>query len=169
MAKPKNIFMKKMSLLLAIISSISLFSQEIITKEIFTLQTKEKNSKTILFSSQERSQDFYYIIKAKNETSKDFSKCKWLSRLSVGDFMYFLDALASIEEGSTFECSLFLLKYKNNKLNIKFNKTKCTSEHKTHYFQKSCNRSLNFVLYESQIKDIINKLQENLDNHLVKK
>ena len=83
--------------------------------------------------------------------------------------MYFLDALTSIEEGSTFECSLFVLRYKTNKLMIKFNKTKCTSEHKTHYFQKSCNRSLNFVLHKNQIIEVVNILQNNLEKHFVKK
>ena len=160
--------MKSLLLPLAIFSSVVLFAQEV-TKDILSINTREKNAKTILFESQTTNQDSYYTIKARNETSKDFSKCKWSSRFSENEFKYFVDELTNIELGSTFECSLFKLRYKNEKINIKFNNTKCTSEHRTFYFQESCNRSLTFVLYKNQLESVTTRLNNAIDEQLAKK
>jgi hypothetical protein len=161
--------MKSLLLPLAIFSSALLFAQEVITKDIIRINTKEKNAKTILFVSHTTNQDSYYIINASNETSKDFSKCKWTSRLSENEFKYFVDELTNIELGSTFECSLFKLRYKKEKINIKFNNTKCISEHKTFYFQESCNRALTFVLYKNQLESVNTRLNNVIDEQLAKK
>lgn len=161
--------MKALLLSSSILISTFLIAQDVIKHEIFTIKTTEKNAKTILFESETSKQDSYYVIKAKNETSKDFGKCKWISRLSVSEFKYFLDVLTNIEGGTTFESSLFNVKYKNNKINVKFNNTKCTSEHRIYYFQESCNRSLTFVLYQNQFLEMINGLNNAMNEEIVKK
>ena len=44
------------------------------------------------------------------------------------------------------------------KIKVKFKKTKCISDHKVFYFQESCNRSLNFIIYQQQIEGILGEL-----------
>jgi len=162
--------MKSLLLLfLSIFSSVVLLAQAVITKNIISIDTQEKNAKTILFAKQLTNSSTSFLLKAKNETSKDYSKCKWESTLSKDELEYFVDALEVIELGTDFECSLFKLKYKKNKLNVQFNDTKCTSEHKIYYFQKSCKRALSFVLKPNQLDMVINKLDHALnDNQLAK-
>jgi hypothetical protein len=161
--------MKSLLLPLAIFSSVVLFAQEVITKDIVYITTKEKNSKTILFTKKITNKETSFSLEANNETSKDYSKCKWVTDMSARELKYFVDELTDIELGSTFECSLFKLRYKNNKINIKFNNTKCTSEHKMFYFQESCNRSLTFVLYQNQLEVVANSLNNAIGEQLAKK
>ena len=162
--------MKALILPFAIFSSVALYAQAIITKNIISIDTKEKNAKTIIFAKKHTEYNTYFVLQAKNETSKDFSKCKWTSNLTQDEVAYFANALSEIEKGTTFECSLFILKYKKNRINVSFNNTKCTSEHKIYYFQKSCKRSLSFILHTNQIVDIISSLNNALNKeHFTKK
>tara|TARA_B100000902_G_C27193411_1_gene855124 strand:- start:608 stop:1054 length:447 start_codon:yes stop_codon:yes gene_type:complete len=146
-----------------------LLAQEVIIKDIISIDTHEKNAKTILFAKKVANSSTSFLLKAKNETSKDYSKCMWESTFSKDEIEYFVDALEVIELGTEFECHLFKLKYKKDKLNVHFNDTKCTSEHRIYYFQKSCKRSLSFVLKTDQLDFLINKLDHALnDNQLAK-
>lgn len=156
-------------LFLSIFSSVVLLAQEVITKNIISIDTHEKNAKTIIFAKQLINSNTSFLLKAKNETSKDYNGCKWVSTLSKDELRYFVDALEFIELGTDFECSLFKLKFKKDRLNIQFNDTRCTSEHKIYYFQKSCKKSLSFVLKPNQLDMLINKLDYALnDDRLAK-
>ena len=70
--------------------------------------------------------------------------------------------LGKIKQGETIETNLFTLKAKNNRVRVYFNNTKCTSEHKTHYFQKSCNRELSFIVQQNQIEELTKTLIKDL-------
>ena len=157
--------MKRLLLLfLSIFSSVVLLAQEVITKNIISIDTYEKNTKTILFAKQLANSNTSFLLKAKNETSKDYNGCKWLSTLSKDELEHFVEALETIELGADFECSLFKLKSKKDRLNVQFNNTKCTSEHKIYYFQKSCKRSLSFILKLNQLDMLIDKLNHALND-----
>ena len=151
-------------LFLSLFSSVVLLAQAVITENIISIDTYEKNAKTILFAKQFTNSNTSFLLKAKNETSKDYNGCKWVSTLSKDEIEYFVDALEVIELGTDFECSLFKLKFKKDILNIQFNNTRCTSEHKTHYFQKSCKRSLSFILKLNQLNMLIDKLNHALND-----
>jgi len=161
--------MKSLLLPLAIFSSVVLFSQEIITKDIVSINTKEKNSKTILFAKKISNNKTSFILEANNKTSKDYSKCKWVTDISSGELKYFVDELVALEPGISFESSLFHIIYKKDKIKVKFLDTKCTSEHKTHYFQESCKRTLQFVLSPQQSITLSSSINKELNNSLVQK
>ena len=161
--------MKSLLLPLAIFSSVVLFAQEIITKDIVSINTKEKNSKTILFTKKISNNKTSFILEANNKTSKDYSKCKWVTDISSGELKYFVDELVALEPGISFESSLFHIIYKKDKIKVKFIDTKCTSEHKTHYFQESCKRTLQFVLLPQQVLTLNSSINKELDNKLVQK
>jgi len=161
--------MKPLFLFLSIFISVQLLSQEVITQNIITIDTQEKNKKTVLFAKQLTNLNASFLLKAMNKTSKDYTGCKWVSTLSEDEVEYFADALENIEVGTDFECSLFKLKSKKNRINVEFKNTRCTSEHKLYYFQESCKRSLSFVLKFDQLDILINKLNDALnDDRLVK-
>lgn len=155
--------MKSMLLCLSIFSSFLLLAQEVFTKNFFSINTEERNSKKVVFSKKYTDSSSSFLLTVKNERSKDYTGCKWISTLSNNELDYFVDALNNIEEGVDFECPLFTLKYKRNRINVNFKHTKCTSEHKLYYFQKSCKRTLSFVLKNDQIPDIVNKLNSALN------
>jgi len=145
-------------------------AQETLNKDIITFNTIEKNEKTILFSKQTTSNSINYVLNVKNKTSKDFNKCTWVSRLTKKELEYFAVTLLKINERETIETNFITLKFKNEKIHVYFKNTKCTSEHKTHYFQKSCNRELSFIVQQNQIKELATALtkdneQDILVNH----
>jgi hypothetical protein len=161
--------MNPLLLFLSIFISVQLLSQEVITQDIITLDTQEKNKKTVLFSKQLTNLNTAFLLKAMNKTSKDYTGCKWVSTLSEDEVEYFANALENIEGGDNFESSSFKLKSKKNRINIEFKDARCTSEHKLYYFQESCRRSLSFVLRFDQLDILINKLHGALnDDRLVK-
>ena len=141
-------------------------AQETLTKNIITFSTIEKNEKTILLSKQTTSNSINYVLSAKNKTSKDFNKCKWVSRLTKKELEYFAVTLLKIKERETIETNFITLKFKNEKIHVYFKNTKCTSEHKTHYFQKSCNRELSFIVLQNQIKKLVKTLKEDFEQDI---
>ena len=162
--------MKKILLPILFLYSFVFSAQEILTKDIIAFNTIEKNKKTILFSKQTSSNSINYVLSAENKTSKDFNKCKWVSYLTKKELESFSVMLANIKQGETIETNSVTLKAKNNRVRVYFYNTKCTSEHKTHYFQKSCNRELSFIVQQNQIKELATALikdneQDILVNH----
>jgi len=154
--------MKKLLLPVAILSSIVLFAQGIITKEIISIDTYEKNVKTILFEKQISGNSISFVLKAENRSSKDFAKCKWITSFSQEEIIFFLDALEDLEVSSSLETPLFNFIYKKNRVKINIKDTKCTSEHKMFYFQKSCNRALSFIIPSNEMPEIISNLKQSI-------
>ena len=154
--------MKKVFLPIAILSFIALFSQEIITKDIISFNTNERNEKTILFEKQSLDDKILFFLKAENKTSKDFTKCQWITSLSKEELIYFIDVLENLQVGSSVENPLFNFIYKKNKIKIQIKDSRCTSEHKIYYFQQSCKRRLSFVILEEKTVEITSALKQAL-------
>lgn len=161
--------MRSLFLPFLILASFLAQSQTIITEDIVSITTKEKNSKTILFSKKINNSITSFVVEAENQTSNDYSQCKWVSNISDWQLRNFIDQLVALDLGSSFECSLFHIVNKKDKIRVKLMDTKCTSEHKTHYFQKSCNRTLQFLLFPEQISLLQRSISKHQNNRLVKK
>ena len=159
--------MKKTLIPILFLCSFVLSAQETLTKDIIAFNTMEKNEKTILFSKQTTSNSINYILSAENKTSKDFNKCKWVSLLTKKELESFSLTLANIKQGETIETNFVTLKAKNNRVRVYFNNTKCTSEHKTHYFQKSCKRELSFIVQQNQIKELTRTLTKDVEQDIL--
>jgi hypothetical protein len=159
--------MKKILIPILFLCSFVLSAQETFTKDIIAFNTIEKNEKTILFSKQTTSNSINYVVSAENKTSKDFNKCKWVSYLTKKELESFSVTLANIKQGETIETNFVTLKAKNNRVRVYFNNTKCTSEHKTHYFQKSCNRELSFIMQQNQIKELSRTLTKDVEQDIL--
>ena len=159
--------MKKILILTFLLCSFVLSAQETLIKDIIAFNTIEKNEKTILFSKQTTSNSINYVLSAKNKTSKDFNKCKWVSRLTKKELKYLAVMLGKIKQGETIETNFVTLKSKSNRVRVYFRNTKCTSEHKTHYFQKSCNRELSFVVQQNQIKELAKTLTQDIEQDIL--
>ena len=159
--------MKKILIPIFFLCSFVLSGQGILTKDIITFNTVEKNEKTILVSKQTTSNNISYILKAENKTSKEFNKCKWVSSLTMEKLRYFTIQLETIKQGEIIETNFVTLKAKKNRVYIHFNDTKCTSEHKTHYFQKSCNRELAFIVQQDQIQELTKILTKDIEQDIL--
>ena len=155
--------MKKLLLPLALFITISVLSQGITTSKITSINTLERNSKKIFFFKQANNNNTSFLLKAMNESSKDFTKCKWITSLTHSELSLFVNKLDLLENGVDFDCSSFRINYRKNKVVINIHDTKCTSEHKTFYFQESCNRKLTFSLRGDQISILIKDLQKSLE------
>ena len=159
--------MNKILIPILFLCSFVLSAQETFTKDIIAFNTIEKNKKTILFSKQTINNSINYVLSAKNKTSKDFNKCKWASRLTKKELEYFAVTLLKIKQEETIENHFITLKFKNEKIHIYFKNTKCTSKHKTHYFQKSCNRELSFIVQQNQIKELAQTLIKDIEQDIL--
>ncbi len=155
--------MKKLLLPLALFITISVLSQGITTSKITSINTLERNSKKIFFFKQANNNNTSFLLKAMNESSKDFTKCKWITSLTHSELSLFVNKLDLLENGVDFDCSSFRINYRKNKVVINIHDTKCTSEHKTFYFQESCNRKLTFSLRADQISILTKDLQKSLE------
>ena len=82
----KIIVMRKISLIILLFLSIFLIAQDIIVKEIFSAQTKERNKKSILINKKIKGIEESYFLQARNHKSKDFSSCEWQSVMKKDDF-----------------------------------------------------------------------------------
>jgi hypothetical protein len=159
--------MKKILIPILFLCSFVLSAQETFTKDIIAFNTIEKNEKTILFSKQTINNSINYVLSAKNKTSKDFNKCKWVSYLTKKELKYLSVMLGKIKQGETIETNFVTLKSKSNRVRVYFSNTKCTSEHKTHYFQKSCNRELSFIVQQNQIKELTKTLIKDIEQDVL--
>jgi len=159
--------MRKILILSLLLYSFVLIAQETLTKDVIAFNTIEKNEKTILISKKTTSNNINYVVSAKNKTSKDFNKCKWVSLLTKKELEYFALTLTKIKQGETIETNFVTFKFKNKKIYVYFKNTKCTSEHKTHYFQKSCNRELSFIIQKHQIKGLATALRKDIEQSIL--
>ena len=159
--------MKNILIPILFLCSFLLSAQETLTKDIIAFNTIEKNEKIILCSKQTTSNSINYVLNAKNKTSKDFNKCKWVSLLTKKELEYFAVTLVKIKQGETIETNFITLKFKNEKIHVYFKNTKCTSEHKTHYFQKSCNRELSFIVQQNQIEELTKTLIRDIEQDVL--
>ena len=160
--------MRKISLVILLFFSIFLIAQDIIVKEIFSAQTKERNKKSILINKKIKGIEESYFLQARNHKSKDFSSCEWQSVMKKDDFHELSSALSSLESDSEFENTNFKLRSVRNKVYFYFNHTKCKGGHKTHYFQKKCSRLLSFFLTQEQVALLINSIEKSDENTFVK-
>ena len=165
--KSKYFFMKNILIPILFLCSFILSAQETLTKDIITLNTIERNEKTIVFSKQTTINSINYVLSAENKTSKDFNKCKWVSLLTKKELESFTVTLAKINQGETIKINFITLKAKNNKVHVYLSNAKCTSEHKTHYFQKSCNRDLSFIVVKNQIKELAKTLRKDVEQDVL--
>ena len=155
--------MKTKFLFFFIFISSLLFGQVLITKNILSINTNEKNIKTILFKKQTLRNAISFLLLAENQSSKDITKCKWITSLSKEELIFFVDALEHLKTGSSLENSFFNFVFKKNKIKIDINDVKCTSEHKTYYFQKSCKRHLSFVIHKNQVPKMLSALKAEIN------
>ena len=159
--------MKKILLPTLLLVSFVLSAQKTTIRDIITFNTIEKNKKTVIFSKKSTSYNINYMLSAKNKASKDFSNCKWISYLTKKELKGVAVMLAKIKQGEVIKTNLLTLKAKNNRVDICFNDTRCTSEHKTHYFQKSCKRELSFIVRQDQIKELSNVLTKEIEQDVL--
>ena len=151
-----------MLILLVILSPMLLFSQIQKTKTIITFDTVDRNTKSILFAKKKTGDNISYVLSAENKTSKDFAKCKWLTSISKKEIRSLINALETLEKDSSIESDIFNLAYNKNKITVQIKQTKCTSEHKTYYFQKSCKRALSFIILPDIASELLTKLNKEI-------
>ena len=162
--------MKITLFILSIFYSLSFFGQ-IVTKELFQIQTSDRNAKTIIFHKQ--SIDLYesFLITAFNKSSNDFTNCSWEVKLSVDCLKEMYHALSDIsfDENSQITYKNFSVKVKKSKVRVSFFNSTCLNEHSTSYFQKSCNRELSFAIKSEQIISFVQIFNDKFLNTIAVK
>ena len=88
-----------------------------------------------------------YIFSANNGKSKEFRSCKWEVKCTNHFMSNFINELSAInvdysDEIKNKNYSIFV---KRKKIRVQFANSKCIQDHKTHYFQESCNRKFSFL------------------------
>jgi len=162
--------MKASLLILSMTLSVSVFGQKI-TTELMRIQSVEKNLKTIIFSKQIVASQNNFLIKARNESSAEYTNCKWEVKLSENKMKKFHEALSEInfDEKNDYDYGNFSIKIRNYRLKVSFHNSSCSSKHATHLFQKACNRELEFVLFPEQINSFVQAFEGVLNNLIVEK
>ena len=145
--------------------SFNLHPQKKYTKELLNLEVQEKIKKQVLILKKEKANYNHYIIQVENQATKDYMKCKWESFLSKEKMRSFITILSQINTSkeTKYKDHDFMVKKDQKKIHIVFEETKCTFNHKTHYFQKSCNRNLSFKLTQEQIRVLIKTIKNDID------
>lgn len=157
--------MKTILFTLSIFISTSLFAQnENISEKIIDFNTIERNKKNVVFSEINSELNNSFLISANNGKSKEYSRCKWESVLTYNAMTSFIEQLSiiDIKKEKVVEFNNFTLKVKRNKVRIQFVNSKCLQQHKTHYFQESCNRAFSFVLTNNQKEQLIDEMENML-------
>ena len=160
--------MRVLLIVVSVFISFILYGQAV-TSKIVSVNSQERNKKEIIFLKKIQDSNTSFLLRAKNETSKEYSKCSWESVLSEKELLHFTDVLGSLPEGAEYEHSSFRLRSVRGKVYIYFDNTKCQGEHKTHYFQKSCNRTLSFNLLNKQVENLCDKLISLFPSQIVKR
>ena len=159
--------MKTILFFLSILISTSLFSQnKKIPEKIIDFKTIERNKKNVVFSEITSGVNSSFVITANNGNSKDYSRCEWKSILTYNAMKSFIEQLSiiDIKKEKVIEKNNLVLKVKRNKIRIKFVNSKCLQQHKTHYFQESCNRTFSFVLTNDQKQQLITQMERLLND-----
>jgi len=158
--------MKTILFTLSIFISTALFSQnENISEKIIDFKTIERNKKNVVFSEITSELNSSFVISANNGDSKEYSRCEWESILTYNAMTSFIEQLSliDIKKEKIIEYNNFILKVKRNKVRIQFVNSKCLQQHKTHYFQESCNRTFSFVLTNDQKQQLIAEMEYMLN------
>ena len=157
----KETKMKNILITLMILFTTYLFSQDIVSDIIISINTKEKVNKKITVSENNHDFKTYYTIIAENKSTREYRACKWKSHLSCSEMNLFINQLDDIlnSEKGELKGKAFHIKKVGDKAKIKFVNTICNAKHKTHYFQKTCTQSLSFVLSNSQQLDLIDSMR----------
>jgi len=162
--------MKATLFILSMTLSIFTFAQKV-TKELMRIQSSEKNSKTIVFCKQSVSSQNSFLIKAKNESSSEYTNCTWEVQLSINKMKQLHQTLSQVnfEENNNVTYKKFSIKVKKGRVKIIFFDSSCNKEHSTYYFQESCNKELSFVLFPEQINSFVQVFDEELNNIIPEK
>ena len=159
--------MKTILFSLSILVSTTLFSQnKKITEKVINFKTIEQNRKSVVFSKITSELNISFVITADNGNTKDYTSCEWKSFLSYNAMASFIEQLSviDIKKEKVIEYNNFVLKAKRNKIRIQFINSKCIQQHKTHYFQESCNRIFSFILTTDQKQQLITQMGVLLNN-----
>ena len=159
--------MKTILFSLSILVSTTLFSQnKKITEEIINFKTMDNNKKNIVFSKITSELNISFVITANNGNSKDYTNCEWKSFLSLNEMVSFVEQLSvvDIKKEKVIEYNNFVIKVKRHKVRIQFINSQCIQQHKTHYFQESCKRTLSFILTNDQKEELITQMGVLLNN-----
>lgn len=157
------------TLLLSFFLTSALLSQENKIEIITSFETSEKNAKTIILAKEEKSNRINFGVIAENKSTKEYTKCKWVTSITLKQLDFLMNSLESIEEIKLVENSVFKIKKKKGKIAITVKNTKCTSEHKLYKFQKKCNRELKFVIKNNNIQQILSDLKKSSYSSFVSK
>lgn len=147
--------------------SFSLFSQvEISSEKIIDFKTIERNKKNVSFFQENNHLTPSFIISANNGKSKEFRRCKWETKLDFDLMNSFIQKLELIDinKEKSIQYNNFLINVKRNKVRIQFVNSRCTQQHKTHYFQESCSKQFSFRLSLDQKNELVSKLTNILNN-----
>ena len=146
--------------LLFSIFSLTIFSQNT-NEPIISFNTIERNKKNVTFFKMISGSNSSFLITANNGYNKDYSKCKWESFFSNKLMASFINELYIInkEELNKISSNNFIFKNKKDKTRIELVNSRCSQQHKSHYFQESCNRKLSFVLTDLQKEELITKME----------
>ena len=159
--------MKTILFSLSILISTTLFSQnKKITEEIINFKTIDHNKKNIVFSKITSELNISFVITANNGNSKDYTKCEWKSFLSLNEMLFLVEQLsvADIKKEKVIEYNNFVIKVNKHKVRIQFINSQCIQQHKAHYFQESCKRTLSFILTNDQKQQLITQMGVLLNN-----
>ena len=157
--------MKNFFLLLTICSSFSIFGQ-IVTEELFQIQTSEKNAKKIIFHKQSDHLNEMFLITASNMSSNDFKSCTWKVKLSIDCLKELCEELSDLnfDNNSQIIYKNLSVNVNRGKVRLSFFNSRCLNEHSISYFQKSCNRELSFSISQQQINSFVQVFDENFHN-----
>tara|TARA_B100001540_G_C15593295_1_gene545071 strand:+ start:25 stop:513 length:489 start_codon:yes stop_codon:yes gene_type:complete len=162
--------MKNNILLLVILYSFALNAQELEKESLVSFSTVEKNTKEVVISAISQKENKYFLLSAQNKTNKEYRKCYWelsLTQKRLQKFIAELDAADHMLEDT--ENTFFKIDNVKKGIKVKFLNTKCSYDHKTHYFQKSCNRQLTFIVTEEQKLSLIDEIYSNMYTDYVKR
>ena len=157
--------MKTIFLILSICSSFSIFGQ-LVTKELFQIETSEKNAKTIIFHKQSDDLNEIFLITASNMSSSDFKSCTWKVKLSIDCLKELYNELSDLnfDNNSQIIYKNLSVKVKRGKVRVSFFNSSCLNEHSISYFQKSCNRELSFPINSEQINSFVQVFNDRFIN-----
>ncbi len=163
--------MKNFTLSILVLFSQISFSQDVVRTELVSFQTNEKNSKNITFTLTQKNKEKGIVIKAKKVNETYSLPCKWEVEINEKEAKLFVNKLKSaiVSCNSNLDAdwitSNTIMKCSNNRIKIKMQQAVCVSGHQTGYFQKKCNKKLNFTIDKKTGREIVKKLNDLLNNN----
>ena len=165
--------MKHKILTLLILCSFVLGAQNFEKENLVSFNTVEKNNKEVIISAISEKENKYFLLSAQNQSNKEYRKCYWELSLTKNRLQRFINELDAVEhtlvDNKDINSSFFKIDNVKKGIKVQFLNTRCSYDHKTHYFQKSCNRQLTFIVTEEQKSTLINQIYNNIDIDYVKR